>query len=180
MARGKRTTPDIAKAVHVMRGRNDSWADIGRVFSKTHTWARKIFCGFDGTTGLPKQQRRLGGLKKTDAIADDCAVRLAQVMRRGTAKQISARLRTSGLASVSSRTITRRLRMAGVRQVRPVRDVMTPKHRADRVSWCEDRQREMILNPGLFHLWLFSDEARFSLEDCGNSKVSCFFQFMGG
>ena len=55
MARGKLTSPEIAKSVHVLKSQQKSLSYIGKVLGHCHTWTLGILKNFDGVTGLFEQ-----------------------------------------------------------------------------------------------------------------------------
>ena len=173
MTPGKLIDPDIAKAVHNLRTQNLSWSYIGNVFGHKKYWAYRVWTKYDAITGLPSVPKKGSRPRKTDPVSDEAVGKLAIALRRTTAKKISVTLKDAGIMAVSPSTICSRLREQKIRQARPVKDSLTSLHKANRVKWCEDRKADLFVNPLMFHRWLFSDEARFSLDDCGKAKVCC-------
>ena len=171
MARGKIIDRDIAVAVHKLRAEKKSWNAIESCLNHSWSWAHSVWTKYEASTGLPHQTEKTGWPRGTDSVSDEATGKLAIGLRRTNSKRIRNILANHEITDVSASTIQRRLKESKIRSTRPVKDVLTDVHEANRVKWCSDRKAELQGNAFLFQTWIFSDEARFSLDDCGYGKV---------
>lgn len=114
------------------------------------------------TTDSLKDRPRSGQPRKTTA-QDDRSIRLRVLRnRKVTATRLQRDLRQSRGVTVSSKTIRRRIRAAGLRSYRPYHGlVLSPNHRRLRLQWCRQHMRMTLTQ---WNKVLISDECRFLLQ----------------
>jgi transposase len=113
-------------------------------------------------TGTVKDRPRPGQPRKT-SHADDRSLTMRMLRnRRVTAKRLRQDLLQDRGVRVSTDTVRRRLRAAGVRAYRPYRGiVLTPGHRRARLAWARRHQRLTQLQ---WNKVMVTDESRILLQ----------------
>lgn len=113
-------------------------------------------------TGSVKDRPRPGQPRKSDE-RDDRSLRLRVLRnRRKTARQLQRELLGDRQVRLSTDTIRRRLKAAGLKAYRPYRGiVLTPGHRRARLQWARRHQRTTLAQ---WNNILVTDECRFLLQ----------------
>lgn len=115
------------------------------------------------------QDRARSGRPRITSVAQDRYIRLRHLRDR-TLTATSTTTEVPGLRRISDQTVRNRLREAGLASRRPVRrNVLTPRHRAERLQWCRTRRR---WTRAQWRAVLFTDESRFLLKrNDGRARV---------
>jgi transposase len=164
MPSNRTVTPRKVRAIFTLHKEGKSWSDISGVFGQSRTWAIQVSKRYDPITYLPLQNRgEIGRPRKFGDNLDNAVDLYAKTFRDSNSKDITSALKNVGI-EISARTIQRYLKNLGFRKVGAIKDVLTADHKARRVAWCLEKQRELILKPNMFHDWLISDEVRVSLD----------------
>ena len=94
-----------------------------------------------------------------------CVEQLAIRTRSNTSGGVARALQLSKVVDeISSRMVRRMLEIMKYRNVGAIRDVSTADHKAKRITWCLEEQRQLIVNPNLLDDWLITDELRILLD----------------
>ncbi|OQV17148.1 hypothetical protein BV898_08728 [Hypsibius exemplaris] len=113
MVFGKVCAPEVARAVHRLRGENKTLKQVASYFGFGDEWARRILLNYDGETGQPKFQPGTPGRPRKTTAEQDAKMVEMMTPGSGTEKassgQIATALKVSG-TEISSSTIRRRLR----------------------------------------------------------------------
>ena len=113
-------------------------------------------------TGRLKERQRSGRPRSTDARTDRIIVRQALTSRTNTAERIRSFLRVTNNVNISTDTVKRRLRAAGLAsRVAARRPRHTPAHRAARRAWSAVHSRWTRQQ---WSQVMFSDESKFNLS----------------
>lgn len=113
------------------------------------------------TTTNSVDDRPRSGRPRITTVAQDRFIRLRHLRNRTTTATSTAS-EIPGLRRISDQTVRNRLREAGLFARRPVRrNVLTPRHIAERLQWCQQRLRWPAAR---WRTVLFTDESRFLLR----------------
>lgn len=149
-----------------MRDMGASQAHIARTFGCTPATISRLFTRYRNT-GRTQDRPRSGRPRVTTPI-EDRYIRTIHVRNRFVTATSTAA--TALGHRISRRTVTRRLRLAGIRAYRPFRGmVLTLRHRQNRQRWARQVYRWQVRN---WRRVLFSDESRFTLyKSDGRERV---------
>ena len=79
-------------------------------------------------------------------------------------RAVLAVLSSSVKRKISRQTADRRLREAGARTVKAVKDQYRAAHKKALVEWANVRLGDLLINPAFFQMVIFSDEMRIDLD----------------
>ena len=115
----------------------------------------------------------------TDAAADSMILDMGRIHLELSAGNVTAKINASCLLDVilSRRTVARRLKEAGARTVRPIRDDLSELHKQHRVKLAERTRQDLANDPNFLRTIIFSDEVRFNLEGPLKKVFICACKF---
>ena len=140
---------------------------VARHFAVSRQTMSALWERYNTTQSVNDRSR--SGRPRVTTAAQDRYIRVCHLRNRTTTATTTA-TQIPGLRRISDQTVRNRLREAGIVPRRPVRrNVLTPRHLAERMQWCQQRVR---WTRARWRTVLFSDESRFLLSRAdGRTRV---------
>lgn len=141
--------------------------EVARHFGVSRQTISALWTRYNNTNRVDDRPR--SGRPRVTTQAQDRYIRLRHLRDR-TTTATSTTTQIPGVRRISDQTVRNRLREAGLFARRPVRrHVLTPRHLADRLLWCQQRVRWARAR---WRNVLFTDESRFLLTRAdGRARV---------